>query len=253
MTGSGDAVAVRHQPPHDDGPYWDAQIETLPVERRTILQDHRLHWQVRRCWDGSPFYRARFESVGLTPATFRGLADLSRIPILRTGELPHGESADRPSREWTVAPDSWWQEIEAYDRSNVRVLTDGDVVQRAHQAARAIWAAGDRPGRTLAALEGRSLGTSALAIAPMGPAVAYACLEGAGYHWSDDQFLVEIVRPSDELPAEPGERGALVLTDLSREGSPLIRFWTGLEADLIQEPCACGRTSSRSTTIRPLT
>ena len=47
--------------------YWDRKLETLPVERRQVLRDHRLRWQVRRCWDGSPFYRARLSGAGLAP------------------------------------------------------------------------------------------------------------------------------------------------------------------------------------------
>jgi phenylacetate-CoA ligase len=50
----------------------------------------------------------------------------------------------------------------------------------------------------------------------------------------------------------PGARGGLVITDLAREGSPLLRFWIGLETTLIETPCPCGRTSARSPFVRPL-
>jgi phenylacetate-coenzyme A ligase PaaK-like adenylate-forming protein len=231
--------------------YWDPQLETFPVERRRTLRDHRLRWQVRRCWDGSPFYRARLESAGLDAATFGGLADLHRIPILRPDDLPPPDPNSDPSPEWTVAPEEWWQEHEPGDNGLVRVLTDGDITQRAHQAARAAWATGTRPGRSLAAMAGARRAGTTLGIANVSPAVAYSC-DGTGLHWSDDHFLVELVNPVTARSVESGERGALLITDLSREGSPLVRFWTGLVADLFEEPCPCGRTSARSTVIRPL-
>jgi hypothetical protein len=231
--------------------YWDAQLETLPAERRRLLRDHRLRWQVRRCWEGSPFYRARLESAGLDPDTFGGLADLGRIPILRADDLPLGDCTDEPSRAWVVAPDDWWQAHEQTEDGLVRVLTDGDVVQRAHLTARAHWAAGIRTDRSLAAMSEAPTGESPVGIPDVLPGVAYAC-DGGGVHWSDDQFLVECVDPATADPLDSGEPGVVILTDLAREGSPLIRFWTGLEADLVAEPCACGRTSIRSTVIRPV-
>lgn len=232
--------------------YWDPRVETLPAERRRLLQDHRLRWQVRRCRDGSPFYHARLETAGLDPSTFGGLADLSALPILRLNELPRGDGAHEPSRDWTVAPEAWWQERERSDDGLVRVLTDGDVTQRAHLAARALWAAGVRPGRSLVAMSAEVPPLDALALPNVAPTVAYACGEAEGVHWADDQFLIEIVEPETGQAAEPGGVGAVVVTDLAREGSPLIRFWTGLEAALVDEPCRCGRTSARSPFVRPL-
>lgn len=232
--------------------YWDAQIETLSTDRRRLLRDHRLRWQVRRCWDGSPFYRARLEAAGLDPATFGGLADLPRIPILRLGDLPLGNSADDLSPDWTVAPREWWQEWERLGGGLVRVLTDGDVTHRAHLAARALWAAGVRPGRSLTAMAPETPAPGALAIPSVAPTVAYGCGEAEGVHWADDHFLVETVDPTTGTAVETGEIGVLLVTDLAREGSPLLRFWTGLEASLTDEACPCGRTSARSPFVRPL-
>ncbi len=226
--------------------YWDAQLETLPTDRRRLLQDHRLRWQVRRCWDGSPFYRARLEAAGLDPATFGGLADLPRIPILRLDDLPRGNSADEPSRDWTVAPEAWWQEREGLGGGLVRVLTDGDVTHRAHLSARALWAAGVRPGRSLTAMAPETPAPGALSIPSVAPTVAYACGEAEGVHWADDHFLVETVNPTT------GGVGVVVVTDLTREGSPLLRFRTGLEASLVDAACPCGRASARSPFVRPL-
>src|SRR5688500_4293069 len=114
--------------------YWDPQLETLPVERRQLLRDHRLRWQVRRCWDGSPFYRARLESAGLDPDTFGGLADLHRIPILRPTDLPSPDDSDGASTDWTVAPEDWWQAQCRTDEGWIRTVTDGDALHQADLA-----------------------------------------------------------------------------------------------------------------------
>src|SRR4051812_38012370 len=95
-----------------DRPYWDAQLETLPAERRRVLREHRLHWQLRRCWDGSTFYRDRLERVGLDPASFGGLADWTRLPLLRAADLPAPPSDADQTRRWAVAPESWWDHLD---------------------------------------------------------------------------------------------------------------------------------------------
>jgi hypothetical protein len=239
----GDAVSRR---------YWDEQLETLPRERRRELRDHRLRWQVRRCFDGSPFYRRRFETAGLAPATFGGLDDLHRIPILYLPDLPRDPRVGEPSRDWTVAPEVWWRERERPDGGPVRVLTDGDLTHRAHLAARAMWASGEWSDRSLAAMPATPPGGTAFGTPHVSTAIAYACGEADGLHWNDDHFLVESVDPETGQLADPGTVGALVITDLTREGSPLIRFRTDLEVAPIAEPCPCGRTSARSAFARPL-
>src|SRR5262245_45064347 len=123
---------------------WDPQLETLAPERRRLLQEHRLHWQLRRCWDGSPFYRARLEQAGIDPATFAGLEDWRRLPELRAEVLPE-------LRDWAVAPESWWERVDQVPGHPARVVTDGDAIHLADLAARALWAAGARPGQTFQA------------------------------------------------------------------------------------------------------
>jgi phenylacetate-CoA ligase len=79
--------------------------------------------------------------------------------------------------------------------------------------------------------------------------VAGECLERVGLHINEDHFLAEIVDPQtgDVLPA--GAKGELVLTTLTKEAFPLIRFRTGDLTTLIDRPCACGRTLRRMTRI----
>jgi phenylacetate-CoA ligase len=79
----------------------------------------------------------------------------------------------------------------------------------------------------------------------MGPGIAGECLERAGLHVNEDHFLAEIVDPETLDPVAPGETGELVLTTLTKEAFPMIRFRTGDLTRLIEEPCACGRTFKR--------
>lgn len=76
----------------------------------------------------------------------------------------------------------------------------------------------------------------------MGPGVAMECSESHGLHVAEDQFLVEIVDPETLEPVPDGRLGELVITTLTRECSPLIRYRTRDLTRIIDEPCACGRT-----------
>lgn len=59
-----------------------------------------------------------------------------------------------------------------------------------------------------------------------GPGVAFECKEQDGLHFWSDHFIVEVVKP-DGTPCKEGERGELVLTSLTKEALPLLRYRTG--------------------------
>ncbi len=79
----------------------------------------------------------------------------------------------------------------------------------------------------------------------MGPGVAGECKECNGLHINEDHFLVEILDPDTMEPVEPGEVGELVITTLTKEAFPMIRYRTRDLTRLIPEPCPCGRTFNR--------
>ena len=80
----------------------------------------------------------------------------------------------------------------------------------------------------------------------MGPGVAMECREGKGaLHVFDDHFLPEIVDPDTGYPVEPGRLGELVLTTLTKEALPVIRYRTGDITTFVDELCPCGRTFAR--------
>jgi phenylacetate-CoA ligase len=80
----------------------------------------------------------------------------------------------------------------------------------------------------------------------MGPGVAIECIEAQhGLHIWEDHFIPEIIDPDtcEVLPA--GEYGELVLTTITKEGIPLIRYRTRDITRILPEPCICGRTHYR--------
>ncbi len=83
-----------------------------------------------------------------------------------------------------------------------------------------------------------------------GPGVAIECVEGKnGLHVFEDFFFVEVVDPKTGQRVAPGETGELVLTTLSKEAMPMIRYRTGDLVSANPEPCVCGRTSLRISRI----
>jgi phenylacetate-CoA ligase len=85
----------------------------------------------------------------------------------------------------------------------------------------------------------------------IGPGVAAECLEGrAGLHLNEDHFLAEVVDPATGARLSPGEEGELVLTTLTKEALPLVRYRTGDVATIHLEPCTCGRTLARMSAVR---
>jgi phenylacetate-CoA ligase len=80
----------------------------------------------------------------------------------------------------------------------------------------------------------------------IGPGVASECYEEQrGLHIWEDHFLCEVIDPETAEPLPPGESGELVLTTLTKEALPMLRYRTRDITRLIEEPCACGRTHRR--------
>lgn len=79
----------------------------------------------------------------------------------------------------------------------------------------------------------------------MGPGVAGECHERKGLHINEDHFLFEVINPDTLEPVGPGEIGELVITTLTKEAFPMIRYRTRDLSRIIEEPCPCGRTLRR--------
>ena len=79
----------------------------------------------------------------------------------------------------------------------------------------------------------------------IGPGVAIECSCQNGLHIFEDHFLAEIVDTETLEPLPAGSEGELVLTTLSKQAMPLIRYRTRDITALVAEPCPCGRTLRR--------
>jgi phenylacetate-CoA ligase len=79
----------------------------------------------------------------------------------------------------------------------------------------------------------------------IGPGVSGECEHKNGLHIFEDHFIPEIINPKTCEPLPMGARGELVITSLTKEAFPVIRYRTGDITHLTDEPCACGRTLIR--------
>lgn len=79
----------------------------------------------------------------------------------------------------------------------------------------------------------------------MGPGVAMECLEQDGLHVAEDHFWVEILDPNTQEPVPDGEWGELVITTLTKEATPVIRYRTKDITRIIPGICKCGVTHRR--------
>ena len=84
----------------------------------------------------------------------------------------------------------------------------------------------------------------------IGPGVSIECAHvQEGLHIAEDHFLAEIVDPVTLEPCAAGERGELVITTLTKQAYPVIRYRTGDLTSIDDSPCACGRTHARMSRV----
>jgi phenylacetate-CoA ligase len=79
----------------------------------------------------------------------------------------------------------------------------------------------------------------------MGPGVACECSCQQGLHGWEDHFLFEVVDPETGRPVPEGDAGELVITTLTKEALPMLRYRTRDITRITTAPCACGRTHAR--------
>ncbi len=84
----------------------------------------------------------------------------------------------------------------------------------------------------------------------MGPGVSGECVERDGLHFAEDHFLPEIIDSVTEKPLGEGENGELVVTTLTKEGIPLLRYRTKDITRLNYQTCKCGRTHARMDKVK---
>ena len=84
----------------------------------------------------------------------------------------------------------------------------------------------------------------------MGPGVAGDCRERCGMHINEDHFYAEIIDPKTAEVLPKGSQGELVITTLTKEGIPMLRYRTKDITRIDYEPCKCGRTFARMAKIK---
>ena len=84
----------------------------------------------------------------------------------------------------------------------------------------------------------------------IGPGVAGECAARTGMHIQEDNFLVECLNPNTLEPVAEGEEGELVITSLTKEACPIIRYRTRDLARLYYDQCPCGRTTIRMSRVK---
>ncbi len=85
----------------------------------------------------------------------------------------------------------------------------------------------------------------------IGPGVSNECVEARdGSHVMEDHFYPEILHPETGEPVPDGGEGVLVITTLTKEALPLLRYWTGDITSLTRGTCACGRTLVKMALIK---
>jgi len=79
----------------------------------------------------------------------------------------------------------------------------------------------------------------------IGPGVAMECEHHAGLHINEDHFYAEVIDPATGKVLPDGTKGELVITTLTKEGTPVLRYRTRDITYLERAPCKCGRTTVR--------
>ncbi|MDR1239745.1 MAG: phenylacetate--CoA ligase [Treponema sp.] len=79
----------------------------------------------------------------------------------------------------------------------------------------------------------------------IGPGVSFECEAQNGLHINEDFFYPEIIDPETGRVLPDGEKGELVFTTLTKDGTPLLRYRTRDITYFMREPCSCGRTTVR--------
>ena len=322
--------------------FWEPDRECMDREELEQLQFERLQSTLNRTYSNVPFYRKKFDDLGILPEEISSLADFSRLPFTAKEDLrehyPYGHFAV-PLREVVRIHASSGttgavtvvgytrNDVRAWSNLTARVLTMGgvrkdDVVQIAfgyglftggfglHYGAERIGASviPASSGNTLRQIRiMMDFKTTVLISTPsyamlvaetireqgipmpalslkyglfgaepwseqmrqeiqeklgivatdnyglseiIGPGVSGECREQNGLHINEDHFLVEVVDPETLRPMPDGETGELVITSLTKEAFPMIRYRTRDLTSILPGHCPCGRTLRRMARVK---
>jgi len=318
------------------------KIESAKREDIEKVQLKRLKEVVTRVYALSPFYKQKFDEMGITPDDIKSLEDIQKLPFTKKQDLrdnypfglftvPMNEVVRIHSSSGTTGKPTvvgyTQHDMDVWDEVMMRCLSMGDVDSKDvchnaygyglftgglgfHEAAQKIGAAivpasGGFTDRQLMLM--RDFGATVLFATPsfalhlaekaraagpdfrkdyklrcgffgaeptseglrkevaeawdieyyevyglseiIGPGVSCSCNAGRGLHIQEDHFYPEIIDPKTGEVLPDGEEGELVITTLTKQALPIIRYRTGDITRLHTEPCACGRTTVRMDSV----
>lgn len=154
---------ARHRPNPDrpaDDRFWAGSLERISRGELRAIQSEKLRVAVRYAYACIPFYRRKFDRIGLRPEDVRGVEDLGRIPLTTKQEMAEDLEASPPWGTYTAVDDRRWVEagwqVFASSGTTARArafrYTAFDRDTWAWHDARAMWAMGFRPGSDSALL-----------------------------------------------------------------------------------------------------
>ena len=322
--------------------FFDSKIEQMDRAEMRALQLERLKKIVKCAYDRVPFYKNKFDAIGLKPEDIQTLEDIKKIPYTTKADLrdnyPYGLLAvpmDDIVRVHASSGTSGKPTVVAYTKNDLDMWSDcvarlivaaggrkSDVVQISfgyglftgalglHQGwekvgASVIPASSGNTERQVMIM--KDLGATALVATPsyglyisevmermglkkedfklriglfgseasspemhqelqnklgvfptdnyglseiIGPGVSGECEFKCGMHINEDHFYPEIVDRDTLEPLQDGEWGELVITTLTKEGLPMLRYRTKDITRLITDKCKCGRTTVRMDRIQ---
>jgi len=129
---------------------WNEEIETLTIEGLNHLESQRLQEQLPYNFASSPFYRSKFEAANVNPEKIRSREDLIRLPFMEKSELASSQLDGSLIGVNQCAALEDIVRIQATGGTTSRpmriALTREDIANYNEMGARALWAAGCRPG-----------------------------------------------------------------------------------------------------------
>ena len=140
--------------------FWAERLETASADELRAIQSEKLRVAVRYAYACIPFYRRKFDAIGLRPADVKSVDDLEKIPVTTKQEMAEDIAANPPWGTYTAVDDAIWTErgwqIFASSGTTARPrvfrYTSFDRSLWSWGNARAMWAMGFRPNRDSALL-----------------------------------------------------------------------------------------------------
>jgi len=209
------------------------KTQWTPLRQIRELQELRLRRMIRHAYHHVPYYREAFDRLGIRPEDIQTLRDLQRLPLLSKKDVSENLYFDlfadnhrKREMQQATTGGSTGEPIDIYvDRMQVEMRLAGT-----------LRAMGWRTMQPQPALSEIFNGYGSLELS----GIAHECEAHDGHHVAAESYIVEVLK--DGHPAQPGEDGEIVITDLNSFSVPLIRYRIGDHAVAMGEAqCECGR------------